>query len=125
MKKVILFLVLSLTLFAVIGLVGCGGSSTTPPTESENNFYGFWVNEDTDTQSITKIDIQKVGDIICVHIWGKCHPTDCDWGIETTDISEELILLSDGRLKVITFCHFTDNSGRLDYESTEYFIKEY
>ena len=144
MKKVILFLVLSLTLSTVIGLAGCGGSSTTPTIESENNFYGFWVNEDTDTPSITKVDIDKVGDIILVHIWGKCQPTDCDWGIETTDISDasdgtlnlvwdqgfaiktqELILLSDGRLKVKTFCHFTDNSGRLDYESTEYFIKEY
>ena len=31
MKKVILFLVLSLTLSAVIGLVGCGGSPTIPP----------------------------------------------------------------------------------------------
>ena len=144
MKKVILFLVLLLTLSAVIGLAGCGGSSTTPPTESENNFYGFWVNEDTDTPGITKVDIDKVGDTILVHIWGKCEPTDCDWGIETTDISDasdgtlnivwdqgfaiktqELILLSDGRLKVKTFCHFTDNSGRPDYESIEYFIKEY
>jgi hypothetical protein len=128
-----------LVLVVVAVFTGCGG--TTP---SENNFYGFWVNEDTDTQSITKVDIDKVGDIILVHIWGKCHPTDCDWGIETTDISDasdgtlnlvwdqgfsiktqELILLSDGRLKVITFCHFTDNSGRPDYESIEYFIKEY
>jgi hypothetical protein len=31
MKKVILFLVLSLTLSAVIGLVGCGGSPAAPP----------------------------------------------------------------------------------------------
>ena len=128
-----------LVLVVVAVFTGCAG--TTP---SVNNFYGFWVNEDTDTQSITKVDIDKVGDIILVHIWGKCHPTDCDWGIETTDISDasdgtlnlvwdqgfaiktqELILLSDGRLKVKTFCHFTDNSGRLDYESIEYFIKEY
>ena len=35
MKKVILFLVLSLTLCAVIGLAGCGGSSTTPPIEED------------------------------------------------------------------------------------------
>ena len=128
-----------LLLVVLVVFTGCGG--TTP---SENNFYGFWVNEDTDTPGITKVDIDKVGDIILVHMWGKCEPTDCDWGIETTDISDaadgilnltwdhsfairtqDLILLSDGRLKVITFTHFTDNSGRLDYESTEYFIKEY
>lgn len=35
MKKVILFLVLSLTLSAVIGLAGCGGSPTTPPIEED------------------------------------------------------------------------------------------
>jgi len=35
MKKVILFLVFSLTLSAVIGLAGCGGSSTTPPIEED------------------------------------------------------------------------------------------
>ena len=114
------------------------------PLESENNFYGFWVNKNTGKPNITKVDIDKVGNIMLVRIWGKCHPTDCDWGIETTDISDasdgtlnlvwdqgfaiktqELILLSDGRLKVKTFCHFTDNSGRTDYKSTEYFIKEY
>lgn len=114
------------------------------PLESKNNFYGFWVNKNTSKPSITKVDIDKVGNIMLVRIWGKCHPTDCDWGIETTDISDasdgtlnlvwdqgfaiktqELILLSDERLKVKTFCHFTDNSGRTDYKSTEYFIKEY
>jgi hypothetical protein len=35
MKKVILFLVLSLTLSTVIGLAGCGGSSTTPLIEED------------------------------------------------------------------------------------------
>ena len=35
MKKVILFLVLSLTLAAVTGLAGCGGSPTTPPIEED------------------------------------------------------------------------------------------
>ena len=35
MKKIILFLVLSLTLSAVIGLAGCGGSPTAPPTEED------------------------------------------------------------------------------------------
>ena len=35
MKKANLFLVLSLTFSTVIGLVGCGGSSTTPPIEED------------------------------------------------------------------------------------------
>jgi hypothetical protein len=126
-----------LLLVVVTIFTGCGGT-----TLGGSDFYGFWVNEDTDTPSITKVDIQKIGDIIYVHMWGKCYPIDCDWGIETTNIfdaadgtlnlvwdqgfsikTQELILLSDGRLKVITFCHFTDNSGRPDYESIEFFIK--
>jgi len=133
-------LAISILLLVVIAaFTGCGGT-----TLGGSDFCGFWVNEDTDTQGITKVDIQKIGDIIYVHMWGKCHPTDCDWGIETTNNSDatdgilnltwefdfaietqELILLSDGRLKVIAFCHFTDNSGRPDYESIEFFIKEY
>ena len=134
-KRIWIALFLALTLMLILS--GCGGI-----IPSENNFYGNWVNEDTNTNSITKIDIQKIGDIIEVHMWGKCDPTDCDWGIETTNISDavdgtlnltwepgyaiktqELILLSDGRLEVITFTHFTDNSGRPDFESTGYFIK--
>ena len=124
-----------LLLIVVVVFAGCGGI-----TPSENNFYGFWVNEDTNTDSITKIDIQKIEDIIYVHMWGKCHPDDCDWGIETTDISDavdgilnltwdqgfvirtqEIILLSDGRLKVVTFSDYFDD--RPDKILTEYFIR--
>lgn len=133
---IFILLLVVITVFA-----GCGG--TTP---GGSDFYGFWVNEDTDTQGIIKVDIQKIGDIIYVHMWGKCHPTDCDWGIETTDIfdatdgilnltwefdfaieTQELILLQDGRLKVIGLVDFypDDIYGREDYEYTEYFIKTY
>ena len=136
-KRIWIALFLALALMLILS--GCGG--TIP---SENNFYGNWVNEDTNTNSITKIDIQKIGDIIEVHMWGSCDPTDCDWGIETTNISdavdgtlnivwyydfaidtEELILLSDGRLEVIGFVDFPpdDIYGREDYEYTDYFIK--
>ena len=110
--------------------------------ENINPFVGYWINEDTNTGGITKINIQENNNLLEIHIWGKCFPTDCDWGIETTDISDaadgilnliwevdfaiktqELILLSYGRLKVITFVDFypDDIYGREDYESTEYF----
>ena len=141
MKKVILFFILAMF------LSGCGGGIVTPNLD----FVGYWVNEDTNTNSITKVDIQESNNLLEIYMWGKCHPTDCDWaamnnpeGPATTTVddandgvlnivwypdfaieTQDLILLSDGRLKVKTFTHFTDNSGRLDYESTEYFIKEY
>ena len=113
---------------------------------SVEKFLGLWVNEDENTSGITKVDITQTGNTIIVYMWGKCHPTDCDWGYETTDVSDaadgilnivwyfdfaidtqELILLSDGRLKVIGFVDFypDDIYGREDYEYTNYFIKEY
>ena len=71
---------------------------------------------------------------------GKMYPTDCDWGIETTATSDavdgilnitwdhgfaietqDLILLSDGRLKVVTFSDYLDD--RPDKILTEYFIR--
>jgi len=121
--------------------------------EKENNFLGYWVNEDPDTNSITKVDIQKNNNLLEIYMWGKCHPTDCDWaamnnpeGPATTTVddandsvlnivwypdfaidTQELILLSDGHLKVIGFVDFypDDIYGREDYEYTDYFIKEY
>ena len=72
-------------------------------------------------------------------MWGKCHPTDCDWGTETTDapsagdVSIDLVwnseisikrqklrILDDGRLEVLSDTEFTDNSGRPSYKSADY-----
>jgi hypothetical protein len=41
---------------------------------------GDWINEDANSGGITRFSIQHHGDEILVHAWGKCHPTDCDWG---------------------------------------------
>lgn len=109
-------------------------------TSQIDKFLGYWANEDKDTNSITKVDIAKVGNDIVVHMWGKCHPDDCDWGISTTDISDasdgilnltwifnfkietqELSVLSDGRLRVISFEKFQG----VIYTDTEYFVKKY
>lgn len=115
-------------------------------TSQIDKFLGYWANEDKDTNSITKVDIAKVGNDIVVHMWGKCHPDDCDWGISTTDISDaddgilnltwifdfaietqELSVLSDGRLKVVAFVKFHEDDiyHRVDYMYTEYFVKKY
>lgn len=91
---------------------------------SVEKFLGYWVNEDENTSGITKVDITQTGNNIIVYMWGKCHPTDCDWaemvgGPATTSISDandgilnitwnfgfvietqELTVLSDGRLAV-------------------------
>ncbi len=54
---------------------------------------GRWVNADTSTRSLTRVEIRFVcqdqilngqpyppGPPFYVHLWGKCHPADCDWG---------------------------------------------
>ncbi len=118
-------------------LMGC---QTTPVVV---DFFGTWVNEDIDTNSITKIEIWRVGETeVYIQIWGACQPTNCDWGEQKTNFddtldnfinliwdhgfairSQGLLLLLNGELEVVTFTDFVD-PGRLDYESTDYFTKE-
>lgn len=117
----------------------------------EDYFLGYWVNEDTNTPSITKIDIQKNNNLLEIYMWGKCHPTDCDWaamnnpgGPATTTVddaddgvlnivwypdfaikTQEITYLGGDRLEVYTFTDFypDDIYGREDYERYDYFIK--
>jgi hypothetical protein len=42
-----------------------------------DNISGTWINTDAETRGITKLDIVNNNKI---HGFGKCHPTDCDWG---------------------------------------------
>jgi hypothetical protein len=54
--------------------------SLTPTPAS--TYEGAWVNADPNTNGITRLNIQQRGTEVKVHAWGKCHPTDCDWGNE-------------------------------------------
>ena len=134
--KKILILVFLLAFFTL--LMGC------QMTPVEVDFFGVWVNEDIDTDSITKIEIWRMGETsVYIQMWGACQPTNCDWGIQETNFddtldnfislvwdpgfairSQGLLLLLNGQLEVKTFTQFTDGSGRDDYETTDYFTKE-
>jgi hypothetical protein len=46
-------------------------------------FTGDWCNSDFNTRSITRAEIYLDGDKLKVHMWGRCHPTECDWGEAT------------------------------------------
>jgi hypothetical protein len=72
---------------AVVAPQYVGASCVDPPED------GNWVNTDVNTRSITRIQLRFVcqdqvlngkpyppGAPWYVHIYGKCHPTDCDWG---------------------------------------------
>jgi len=47
----------------------------------ENDFRGTWRNVDPETRGISSLVVRREGDDLTVQAWGKCHPTDCDWGV--------------------------------------------
>ena len=114
----------------------------TPEANPAEAFLGRWSNVDAATRGITRVEITRSGLNLVVHMWGKCTPTDCDWGTVTTPVTDatdkvlkikwvmsfktdtqKLTLLPDGRLRVDSFTHYTDNSGRADRSDTYFFQK--
>jgi len=112
-------------------------------------FAGDWTNVDTNAGGITTLSIGLSGDSANVHAWGKCHPTDCDWGAvpafafapdATSDLtgqaqalmaifdagfSETTIFITPqgNRLSLQSYTRFKDNSGRSNYASNDVFQK--
>ena len=140
MKKLLLSLMV--LVLSIVLLAGCSGTVAPEPPSESTEFIGWWFNVDVDTDSITQIHIED-GETLAIHVWGKCHPTDCYWGYQIVPSSDaldgiieivwvfsfaeetqELMLLDDNNLKVTTFTHFTDGSGRPDYETIDYFKKK-
>lgn len=113
---------------------------------------GRWQNVDPNTRSLTRVDLRFVcQDVILngqphppgppwyMHLWGKCHPSDCNWGevgatrlpsghvYATYDqgfakryVYARMSVVFPGRLWVWTWTDFTDPS-RPDYSSSNYF----
>jgi len=123
--------------------------SLSTATASLSQFAGDWTNVDTNNGGITTLSIDISGASANVHAWGKCHPTDCDWGAVTAvafapDVSSDLagqaqalmatfdagfsettlfINLQGKRLAVQSYTRFKDNSGRSNYASSDVFQK--
>ena len=105
---------------------------------------GKWKNENSATLGITRLEISVRPAGILVEEWGACHPIECSWGQERADsrrwdgersltivwnqgFAVEIQTLTDldaHRLRLTTFTHFLDGSGRADRELTEFFRKE-
>jgi len=134
--------------FAALGGLGLGmadvvSNAIAPGRGSAGALGGVWANENERTSGITRVEIRSRWPGIEVKMWGRCHPTDCDWGspysndrsgVASGQMSlvwrpgfalknQELKLLPDGRLEIVTHTHFTDNSRRRDYDSKDYFRK--
>jgi len=112
------------------------------PRSPVYQFVGTWKSEDPETSGITRVEIRIDQDTIFVHMWGKCQPTDCDWGEKTTSISDavdgtieltwhqercvrqqELSILSDGQLQICEHTYFTDGSSQFNC-FTFYLVEE-
>ena len=116
---------------------------TIPASADLGDFLGSWVNADPNTGGITHVTIEKVGPWhVKVHVFGSCHPTDCDWGSVlghaytegvgspevksivaefTSSFSQDTIVFREGHngsIRMELFVAFTDGSGRNDYVST-------
>jgi len=119
-----------------------------PVRASLNNFRGEWENTDEQTRGISKINISITGEIVTTQIWGRCHPTDCNWGISQAKIYglnveanlstsaqalsarfnnrgiDHLVIFkisTDGILQTEVFTNFAGGDRRSDYTSTETF----
>ena len=115
-----------------------------------SHFSGNWKNIDPNTGGVTRLQITTSGTSVNVHAWGKCHPTDCDWGtmaghaygpnassnivataqaitvVFTTSFSETIMTIrpaGTNRLGVTTYTRFTDTSGRSAYVSNYIFVR--
>jgi hypothetical protein len=130
--------------FALLALAATPGASA-----QLDRFSGYWKNVDPNTSGVTALDIAAVGTDVSVQAWGKCHPTDCDWGyaspsyaygpgvisdliseavaissIWKTTFSETLMIIrpvGEVRLQADVYTRFTDTSGRTAYAQSYLF----
>jgi thioredoxin-related protein len=108
-------------------------------------WIGEWINVDASTQDITRFVVQLDGTNLSIHAFGKCEPTDCDWGTvelrlcrvdgsknETRafgkwdhGFSETYMILrwKDESISAETITIFKDQSGREGSVTTETFGK--
>lgn len=139
MRKTIYLLVLCL-----LALAMASGASA-----QLDQFPGYWTNIDPNTSGVTTLEIGASGTGVTVQAWGKCHPTDCDWGVAypsyaygpsvssdlitdalavsavwTTGFSETLMIIRPAggdRLQADVYTRFTDGSGRTAYTQSDVF----
>lgn len=63
-----------------------------------NDFIGNWFNVDAETNGITRVEIRQRPTGLEIHPFGRCHPTDCDWGWSP---AEQFISHADGQIAAL------------------------
>ncbi|PWU19682.1 MAG: hypothetical protein C5B50_06120 [Verrucomicrobia bacterium] len=122
-------------------------SASAGPEQQLADFQGHWKNIKRFPEGVSKMDIQATNGPVTIEAFGACTPTDCDWGVSpalayapkvTSDLTlkansltteydfgfaeSRIVIYRLGRraLRVDTFTHFKDGSGRTDFHSVEY-----
>jgi hypothetical protein len=117
---------------------------------------GDWTNIDPDTRSVTRIQLEFVcqdtivngqpfppGPPWWVRVWGKCHPSDCDWGrvgakkldsgwihavfhqsFATKHVYARMAPARPGQLQVRIYTDHTAADGRKDRATNAWFVKK-
>lgn len=109
--------------------------TTTPATAM---FQGTWVNQNPTTANNTKLVITQNDSELKVHAWGKCSPTDCDWGEQSGGIVDgagivtwdqgfvirkmKITLEGNNQLRSVTESVYSDSRPRR--RSEEVFVKQ-
>jgi hypothetical protein len=108
-----------------------------------SDFLGNWINADGGANGIARVVVTRAGTSgVNVQVFGRCHPTDCDWGVrpglaysEAADSDDVRIVTADfnpsfaqehvtlrpapgGALTFEVMTEFTDHSGRNDYATS-------
>jgi len=65
---------------AIVGGMLLAAATSLPAAAGTDDFMGRWSNVDQDTSGITYISIKPDRQGLNIHVFGQCHPTDCDWG---------------------------------------------
>ena len=125
-------------------------SPNSHPNDISNNpsieFFNKWVNIDSQTQNILRVEIQEKDGGTYINMFGACTPTECnfrdysptptvnynynpetkilsvEWVMDYVILTQELTITTVEQLKVTTHNHFIDNSGRKDYDMVDYFV---
>ena len=125
------------------------GRSFKPTDEDAldlDDLVGSWHNCDADTRSIVRIELKEKKGQLGIRVFGSCHPTPCDWGVEKATAYAESVADNDaiafsviydhgfaekivtghldgGTLIVEVYTRFKDGSGRSNYYLREYLCK--
>jgi hypothetical protein len=112
------------------------------PQVNTGMFVGSWLNVDPNTRGLSAVTFRIESGVLIAHMWGNCHPTDCDWGDATVNPGsitasgfaltwnqrsvirdQQVTWLQDGRLRVSTHSRYVDTPGRPNQDRVDDFLR--